>query len=181
MNASLLFAIARLFAGISLVAIGGANAVVPEIHRQLVEHLHWMDDHTFVSLIGVAQVAPGPNVMIVSLIGWHLAGPLGLAIATAAMVLPSSCLAFAAGRLMQRHGENDLWRLAKRVLAPIAVGLILASGAVMARAADRTLLTIAVTLGMTVLVIRSRLNPLIGIAAAALLAMIAGRAGLALS
>jgi chromate transporter len=169
--------IARLFAGISLIAIGGANAAVPEMHRQIVDHLHWMDDRTFVGLIGVAQAAPGPNVIVVSMIGWQMAGAFGLIVATLAMVLPSSCLAFIIGRLVQRYGENDLWRLTKKVLAPIAVGLILASGAVMIRAADRSFLTLAITLGMTLIVVRTRLNPLIGIAAAALFGVVAGRAG----
>ncbi len=150
---------------------------MPEIHRQIADHLHWMDDRTFVDLIGVAQAAPGPNVIIVSIIGWHVAGALGFAVATSAMVLPSSCLAFLIGRMVQRHAENDLWRLTKRVLAPIAVGLILASGAVMTHAADRGVLTVATTLGMTLLVLRTRLNPLFGIAAAALVGVLAGRAG----
>ncbi len=180
MKSSLLFEIARLFAGISLIAIGGANATVPEIHRQIVGHLHWMDDRTFVDLIGVAQAAPGPNVIIVSIIGWHMAGALGFAVATLAMVLPSSCLAFVAGRMLQWHAENDLWRLTKRVLAPIAVGLILASGAVMAHAADHSVLTVASTLGMTLLVLRTRLNPLFGIAAAAVFGVLAGRAGVSI-
>lgn len=180
MKGALLIEIARIFAGISLVAIGGANATVPEIHRQIVEHLHWMDDRTFADLIGVAQAAPGPNVILVSLIGWHMAGPLGLGMATLAMVAPSSCLAFIAGRALQLQAENRFWQLAKKVLAPIAVGLILASGAVMARAADRGLLTVAATLGMTLLTFRTRLNPLFGIAAGAILGIVAGRLGLAI-
>lgn len=179
MKPSLVFEIGRIFAGISLIAIGGANAAVPEIHRQIVEHLHWMDDRTFVNLIGIAQVAPGPNVIIVSIIGWHIAGPAGFAAATLGMILPSSCLAFVVGRLARRHATDERWRLIKQVLAPIAIGLILASGAIMARAADRGVLTIAITLGMTVLVLRTRLNPLIGIVAAAAVGAVAGRAGLA--
>jgi chromate transporter len=47
----------------------------------------------------------------------------------------------------------------------------------MTRAADRGLLTIAITLGMCLLVVRTRLNPLIGIAAGALVAVLAGRMG----
>lgn len=177
MNISLLFEIARLFAGISVVAIGGANATVPEIHREIVDHLHWMNDRTFVDLIGVAQVAPGPNVILVSILGWYLAGPAGFVVATLAMVLPSSTLAFFAGRALEARGKEPFWQLVKRVLAPIAVGLILASGAVMARGADRSVLTIAATLGMTMLAWRTRLNPLIGIGMAALVGIIAGRAG----
>jgi chromate transporter len=84
------------------------------------------------------------------------------------------------GRLAQRYAENDIWRLTRRVLAPIAVSLILASGAVMTRAADRSILTLAVTLGMSLLVLQTRVNPLFGIVAAALFGVIAGRAGFSL-
>jgi chromate transporter len=177
MNIALLLQVARLFAGISIVAIGGANATVPEIHREIVEHLHWMNDQTFVDLIGVAQVAPGPNVFLVSVIGWYVAGPAGFVVATLGMVLPSSALAFFAGRALEARGQDKFWRLVKGVLGPIAVGLILASGAIMARGADRSVLTIAATLGMTLLAWRTRLNPLIGIGTAALVGIIAGRAG----
>ena len=178
MKAHVLIQIARIFSGISLVAIGGANATMPEIHRQIVDHLHWMDDRTFAALTGVAQTAPGSNVMVVSMIGWHMAGPLGFAVATLAMVVPSSCVAFLAGRMLRRHADNNVWQLGRKVLAPIATGLILASGAVMARTADRGVLTIAATLGMTVTVFRTRLNPLFGIAAGAVLGVLAGRVGL---
>lgn len=178
MKAQLLIQMARFFSGISLAAIGGATATVPEIHRQIVDHLHWMNNRTFVELIGVAQAAPGPNVIVVSMIGWHMAGLFGLVVATLAMVVPSSCIAFFAGRALRRHADNTLWQLTRNVLAPIAVGLILASGAVMAHAADRGVLTVVATLGMTFLVFRTRLNPLFGIAAAAILGVLAGRMGL---
>ncbi|TAL77116.1 MAG: chromate transporter [Beijerinckiaceae bacterium] len=178
MNASL-SDIARFFASLSLVAIGGANATIPEMHRQIVNHLHWMDDRTFAGLIGVAQAAPGPNVIVVSIIGWHMAGAAGLAVATLAMLIPSVCLAFIMSRVVRRYADNDIWRLIRRVLAPIAFGLILASGAVMTRAADRSILTLAITLGMALLVLQTRVNPLFGIVAAAGAAVIAGRAGFA--
>jgi chromate transporter len=177
MKDSVLLDLAATFAVISLVAIGGANATVPEIHRQVVENLHWMDDAGFAELIAVAQAAPGPNVIIVSLIGWHLAGPAGLAVATLAMIVPSSGLAFLAGRSILRYGQNDFLKLAKRALAPIAIGLIAASGTVMAQVADHGFLTLAVTLAMTLLVFFTRLNPLWGIAAGAVFGLVAGRLG----
>ncbi|QXX73915.1 chromate transporter [Methylovirgula sp. HY1] len=179
MKAQLLVEIARIFSGISLVAIGGANAAVPEIRRQVVGHLHWMNDQTFANLIGLAQAAPGPNVIVVSMIGWYMAGLMGLAVATLAMVLPSSCLALFVGRIVRQRTESRFWQLARKVLAPIAVGLILASGAVMARAADHSALTVAATLGMTSVVFWTRLNPLLGIVAGAILGVAAGRFGLA--
>jgi chromate transporter len=177
MKAAILPDLASTFAVISLIAIGGANAAIPEIHRHIVDSLHLLDNAAFAQLIALAQVAPGPNVMIVSLIGWHLAGPSGLSVATFAMVAPSSTLALVAGRWIAQHGESRFIKLATRALAPIAVGLILASGAVMAQVAAKSFLTLAVTLGMTLLVFFTRLNPLWGIATGAVLGLCAGRLG----
>ena len=69
-----LSALAVQFAMLSLLAFGGANAVIPEIHRQAVEVNHWMTDQDFVSLFAISQTAPGPNVMISTLVGWKAAG-----------------------------------------------------------------------------------------------------------
>jgi chromate transporter len=128
MNGKLLWQIAATFASLSLVSIGGANAVVPEIHHQIVERLGWMNDTAFTSFFAISQAAPGPNVLLVSLIGWHMAGFAGLAIATVAMILPSSLLAFIAGRFVSRWQSTRWIKIAKAGLEPIALGLILASG-----------------------------------------------------
>ena len=172
--------LAATFAVISLTAVGGANATIPELHREIVDHLNWIDDAHFAALIALAQAAPGPNVLIVSLIGWHVAGPAGLGVATLAMNLPSSALAWLAGRSILRNGQSAFVILAKRALAPIAVALILASGFVMAQVADRGFLTFGVTVGTAVLVFVTRRNPLWGIAAGAVLGLAAGRLGLPL-
>ena len=71
---------------LSLLAFGGANAIVPELHRQVVDVMGRMTDSEFTNLFALAQTAPGPNVMILSLVGWRLAGAAGLAVATAATV-----------------------------------------------------------------------------------------------
>jgi len=70
----ILVALALQFAGLSLVAFGGANAVIPEIHRQAVEVHHWMTDQDFASLFAIAQAAPGPNFLVTTLVGWKAAG-----------------------------------------------------------------------------------------------------------
>ena len=166
--------LAVTFGTLSLLSIGGANATLPEIHRQVVERLHWMDDATFAGLVAIGQTAPGPNVLIVSMIGWHMAGLAGLLVVTAAIVLPSSLLAFALGRVMTRFESNRWIGLTRRALAPIAIGLMLASGIVMTRAAYAGVLTLAIVAIMTVLVATTRMSPLWGIAAGAALGIAAG-------
>jgi chromate transporter len=163
---------ALVFATLSLVAVGGANAVVPDLHRQVVTNLAWMDDRTFADLFGLAQVAPGPNILVVSLLGWQVAGLAGLLVATLAIVGPSSLVAFAAGRLVARHGEAPWLRLVQAGLVPVAVGLILASGLVMARAADLDATTGAITLATALFVLLTKRNPLWPIAGGAALAVL---------
>ncbi|HLI13719.1 MAG TPA: chromate transporter [Alphaproteobacteria bacterium] len=179
MKGNILWQLAATFASISLVAVGGANAVVPEIHRQVVDLLGWMSDETFASLFAIAQTAPGPNVLVVSLIGWHMAGLAGLLVATLAMIVPACLLAFGAGRLLARLAGATWIAAVQSGLVPIAVGLILASGVVMGRAADRGWLAVAITGGAALFVYGSKRNPLWALAAGAVVSIVAARLGLA--
>ena len=70
------------FALLALIAFGGATALLPEMHRVVVENHHWLDDATFTHLYAIAQAAPGPNVLVVTLIGWEVAGLAGALAAT---------------------------------------------------------------------------------------------------
>jgi chromate transporter len=159
--------IAMTCATLSIVSIGGANAALPEIHRQAVDLLGWMNDETFAHLFAIAQIAPGPNILLVSLIGWHVAGAAGLLVATVAILAPSSLLAFGVGRAVT-HWQDAAWvQIAKAALAPIGVGLILASGIVAARAADETLLSYAITAASAAFIVLSERNPLWALAAGA--------------
>ena len=72
-----LLALAGYFALMSLFAIGGANSAVPEMYRVAVEIEHWMTGRQFADMFAIAQLTPGPNVIIVTLIGYHVAGVVG--------------------------------------------------------------------------------------------------------
>ena len=85
-----LIAIATIFSQLSLLAFGGGNTILPEMQRQVVDVHHWMSAHEFTALFALAQAAPGPNMMIVSLVGWHVAGWSGLLVASLAKFGPSS-------------------------------------------------------------------------------------------
>ncbi|WP_374306425.1 chromate transporter [Methylocella sp.] len=165
----LLTKLSAIFAMLSLTAFGGANAALPELRRQIVVLQGLMDDQTFAGLVALAQAAPGPNVMISSVVGWKVAGWPGFLVATLAMVAPSSLLAFLTERTMRRWSAHGTMLLLRRALAPVAVGLICASGLVLARAADSGALTLALTVFMSVLCGTTRTNPLFGVAAGAAL------------
>lgn len=164
-----LAALARHFALISLLAIGGANAVVPEMHRHAVEVAQWMTDRDFAALYAIAQAAPGPNVLVVTLIGWHVAGISGALVATIAMCAPSSLLTYVVFRFGARFRDQSWMRMIQDSLAPLTVGLVAATAYLLARTADTSAATTLVTLGTAAFAYGTKLNPLWAFAAAAAL------------
>jgi chromate transporter len=167
--------IAETFTWLSLLQFGGTNAVIPEIHRQAVDVMHWMDAPTFGRLFALAQLAPGPALMIVSLIGWHVAGLAGLVTATLCTVVPPCTLAFVTSRIVRRAGQSRWIAIVKDGLVPLAIGMILASGAVMVSSARPDMLGIAITVAATLFVAFTDYNLLWAIGGAILIGLAANQ------
>jgi chromate transporter len=160
MNSNPLLALFGYFAMLSLFAVGGANAAIPEMHRIAVEVMHWMTDHQFADMFAIAQLSPGPNVIIVTLIGYHVAGIAGAAVATVAMCGPTCVVAYFVARVWVRFKDAH-WRIAiQGGLVPVSLGLIGASAMVLARAADHNIYGIALTAITVVTTFFTRVNPL---------------------
>jgi chromate transporter len=119
-----------------------------------------ISDAVFANLFAISHAAPGPNIILVSLIGWQLAGLAGLLVATLAIMIPSCSLAWLAGRAVNRWSDRRWIRLMKEGLVPVALGLILASGISMIQTADQDELTVAISLATAGFVVFSRRNPL---------------------
>lgn len=137
-----------VFSLLSLLAIGGGTAVLPEMKSLTVDAHQWITDGQFRDIYALGQVAPGPNMLMVIVIGYHVAGTPGALIAFTGFFLPASTLALGASRLWN-HFEGSPWRLAlQNALAPIVVGLMAAGMIAIARTAitgtETTLLAIAV-------------------------------------
>jgi chromate transporter len=165
--------LALRFALLSLFAVGGTSSILPDAHRVVVDTHAWMTDADFAGLYVLAQAAPGPNVLFFSLLGWKAAGVLGAAVATLALVGPSCTLTFAVSRLWTRGGGGARWRAAVQAgLAPLTVGLLLAAGAVVARASNHDAAAWAVTAVTALVAATTRLNPLWLFAGAAVLGLL---------
>lgn len=159
------------FATLSLFAVGGANAAIPEMHRIAVATMAWMSDKQFADMFAISQMSPGPNVMIVTLIGYHVAGFSGAAVATLAMTGPTCVLAFGVARVWDRF-KDARWRIAIQAgLVPVSLGLIGASAFVLARAADHTIYAGVITAVAAAVTFATRLNPLWVFAAAGLIGL----------
>ena len=164
-----LIELAQQFGGLSFLAIGGVNALIPEIHRRVVDVEHWLTDVDFSQAFAISQASPGPNMLIVSVIGWKVYGFLGALVATLAICLPTSVLTYAISHVWNRFRDAPLRAAIQRGLAPVTVGLVLASGYVLARTADATLAAYALTAVTALLALATRMHPLWLLAAAATL------------
>ena len=135
------------YLSLSLLAVGGAIATAPDMHRFLVERQAWLTDPQFSASIAIAQAAPGPNVLFIALLGWNvginaggpgvagwLLGALGMALCMLGVMLPSSLLTWLATRWGHRNRERRAVRAFKLGMAPVVLGLLLATSWVLARA-----------------------------------------------
>jgi chromate transporter len=159
--------LAGIFTMLSVVAIGGVNTTLPELHRLVVDVHGWMSDSQFTSLYAIAQGAPGPNLMIVTLVGWHVAGFAGALVSTLGIIVPSSAIAFAVSRTWTRFREAR-WRKAIQAgLVPVTVGLVAASALVITgTVTGGEWRLIAVTVITATIVTFTKIHPLIPLAAA---------------
>jgi chromate transporter len=170
-NPKALTTIAIEFALLSLFAIGGANGVVPELQRLVVDIHHWMDPRQFADAFAIAQAAPGPNVMIVALIGFHVAGFSGALVGMLAMCGPTAVLAFGFARAWDR-AKHAKWKIVVQAgLVPISVGLLAATAFVVASAADKNVWALGITALTAAVAYWTRLNPLWLFATAALIGL----------
>ncbi len=78
------------------------------MHRITIDVHHWMTEKQFADAYAIAQLSPGPNVLIVTLIGYAVAGIPGALAATLAILLcRRRCLPIMSADLLSRL---SLWR-----------------------------------------------------------------------
>ncbi|THF60952.1 chromate transporter [Pseudothauera rhizosphaerae] len=118
---------------LSLLSIGGAVSTAPEMHRYLVGERGWLNDTEFTASVALAQAAPGPNVLFVPVLGYQIAGLAGAALAIVGILLPSTVLSLSASRWGRARRDTPGVRAFTGGLAPVTIGLLLATAWVLAR------------------------------------------------
>jgi chromate transporter len=148
------------FGLMSFFAIGGANSAIPEMHRVAVELNHWMTDRQFADVFAISQLSPGPNVLIVTLIGYSVAGILGAIAATLAMCGPTAILAYYVSGLLARSSTSRWPAIVQAALVPLSIGLMAASALILARTSDNSWMALLITIVAALLATTTRLSPL---------------------
>lgn len=133
---------------LSLMSVGGAISTTSEMHRYLVEQNHWLSQAQFNESIALAQAAPGPNVLFVALMGWHVgmnagsmgAALLGVAVTMVGILTPSAVLTYMAAQWGHRNRELRPVRAFKQGMAPMVIALLLSTSWILG-SAGQTLAT----------------------------------------
>lgn len=154
---------------LSFVSIGGINAAVPELHRQVVDINRWLSEQQFTDFFAIANAAPGPNLLIVTLIGYQLGGLTGALAATVTLCTPTCLLTYFIAHVWERFKDAPLRIAIQAGLVPATVGLVAATAYLIARVADQSAAAVAITAATAALAYFTRIHPLWAFAAAAAL------------
>ncbi|MEY3223859.1 MAG: hypothetical protein RL565_49 [Pseudomonadota bacterium] len=155
---SLLIHLVLSFALLSILAVGGGTAVLPEM-QSLLSHQFGIDHTQFIHIYSIGQLAPGPNMLMVLVIGYQLAGLLGASIVLLSFFLPSSVMCFYMGRLWNRFGESPWRRAIQNALEPISIGLMASGVYAVGKASIVGGITAALALVSFYLILRTKINP----------------------
>lgn len=170
MSLGTLLALGAVFGSASLVSFGGGNVVLPELHRQAVTVHRWLSNEEFAAVYAIAQASPGPSTgLLAGLIGLVASGWPGALVGAAAMLVPGAAVMYVASLAWERFRGSD-WRAAvEEGLAPISMGLVLAAGVIVVRAADHGWSGLLLTGVTTAVLSATRVHPLLVMAGAWLL------------
>lgn len=148
-----------VFAYLSLLTVGGGLAAFPELKTLTVDRYHWLTSTQLIHLYSLGQVAPGPNMMMVTAVGERVAGVAGALAVVIAFFGPTGLVTLATGRLWRRL-EGWRWRESiQRGLAPVAVGLLLAGSISLAKGALSSWTGVVIAAVVFVLLVTTRINP----------------------
>jgi chromate transporter len=157
---SLLIHLAWTFTLLSVLAVGGGTAVLPEM-QTILAHQFGIDHTQFVHIYSIGQLAPGPNMLMVLVIGYQIAGLIGAGVVLLSFFLPSSLMCFYMGRLWNRFGENPWRRSIQNALEPISIGLMSSGVYAVAKASVVSGITLALALVTLYLILRTKMNPVL--------------------
>jgi chromate transporter len=159
-NPSTSLALAAHLALLSSISFGGFPTVLPDVHNFVTAN-GWVTDQEFVDFFAVSQVMPGPNmILMMSLIGLKVGGISGAILSALATFGPPCLIYYTAYRLWDRFRDRPWQQIVRRGLTPLTIGLVIAGGYVMARAADIGWQSALVTAAAIGVMLGTRLNPL---------------------
>jgi chromate transporter len=167
--------LALVFGMLSLLGFGGGNAIIPQMHADVVDKYHWISSAQFARFFALGKLAPGPTTTMAALVGFAVTGVLGAIVATLAVFVPAGVVVFAAGHWWERLRGNAWRERFARAIKPVVLGLIWAGVVTLGRGAADAPVTIAFAVAATVVMLRTDLNQSLLVLVAGLIGAVALR------
>lgn len=150
--------LALVFTVLSLLGFGGGNAIIPQMHADVVDHYHWITSAEFTRFFALGRLAPGPTTTMAALVGFAVAGFAGAVVATIAVFVPAGVFVYGVEHVWGRLRGNPWRERFARAIKPVVLGLIWAGVVTLARGSLDGPLTIGLALVATILMLRTEWN-----------------------
>lgn len=163
-----LLALFTHYLSLSVFATGGAMALASDMHRYVVDEHAYITHTQFVNSIALAQAAPGPNILFVTVMGWQIAGLPGALATTLGLALPALVFPVIVSRLGRLAQFKRLLQALRLGLGPVAIGLMAATCYLLVRQAPGAWKGAAIIAASTLLLATTRVPPVLLILVAGL-------------
>lgn len=168
-------ALLGVFGLLSVLAVGGGTAVLPEMKELVVHQHHWLTSDQFGQIYSLGQLSPGPNMLMVAVIGYRVAGYPGALAALVGFFLPAGLIMFLSGRIWDRFADSPWKEAVQRGLAPLTIGLMLAGTWVLAKTVILGPSTAVIAVVVTAILLRKHVHPALLIAGGGVVGYLLGR------
>lgn len=139
-----LFLLMLHFSSLSFVAFGGANSIVPELHRLFVQHYGWISNQHFLDIYSISQLSPGPNALISTLLGWQLQGIQGAVVSTLAFCAPACFIAYIISNFWIKYYHHQLLKIIKISLLPLTCGFMASTALIFIKNLEFSFITFSI-------------------------------------
>ena len=121
-----------VFLKIGLFSFGGAYGALALIQEEVLRH-GWADEAMFANIAAISEATPGPiMVNMATYIGSRQGGFFGALLATVGVILPAFVILLLIVSLLRHFLQKEPVQAALRGIKPCLMGVILATGCLMA-------------------------------------------------
>ncbi len=163
------------FFKIGMFSFGGGYATIPLIEKEIISTHQWLTLPQFYQVVAVAGMTPGPvGINCATFVGYRVAGVIGSAVATIAVVLPSVIIISLLYYIFKKYlskGEESV-KVFFAAMSPVVLSLVLSAAISIGREGISDLWSILIALTAFILVTATKLNILYILAGAGLAGML---------
>lgn len=161
------------FLKVGTFSFGGGYAMLPLIHKEIVESNGWISISEFTDIIGISQMTPGPvAINSATFVGYKVGGVFGSIFATLGVVTISFILVTIINKILNKFKESEVIKGALLGMRPVLIALIVYAFIDLAKEAYIDVKSIIITLIIAVILLSKKIHPILVIVIAAVLGLI---------